>query len=165
VSKRQKQDDTTKEAKVVKGKGSRSWSPKAGKNRTAEGRTRSARKQARIDAQREREAVNVLKRRNGQMTPWEEAKAARKARRAAMGLPKQERYNGRIIKRDEDGNKVLVQCCRRCDREAEVAAAREAEAAKAAGARKVRANDQRQKAAAAARKIHPAPKQIHPKEN
>jgi hypothetical protein len=164
MSKRQKTDDSNKDASRVKmSSKSRSWSPKAGKNRTAEGKRIGPAKQRRIDAQREREETNRRLRASGQPTAWEEAKAARKVRRAAMGLPKQERINGRIAKK-VDGHVVLVQCCRRCDREAEYTAQRAREDAQAAGARKVRANDQRQKAASANKKIMP-PKQIHPKEH
>ena len=42
-----------------------------------------ARKQARIEAQEARTAANRERRANGEATPWEAAKEARKARRAA----------------------------------------------------------------------------------
>ena len=53
---------------------------KAGK-REAQHRRAALRKAARIAAQAARAAANVERRARGEMTPWEVAKAARKARR------------------------------------------------------------------------------------
>lgn len=105
--------------------------PKAGKKFRGD-REPSDLKKRRIERQRQREADNKWRRKNGKPTPWEARKAARRERRAALRakgmLPKQERIDGFIVKRvivDGEPHVVLVYCCKRCENEAKVKSAME----------------------------------------
>lgn len=108
-------------------------------------RNRDKNKARRIAEQKAREAANIERRADGEPTPWEAARAARKARRielvkAGKIYEQPRNKDGFIVKTvvaDDGKHEVLVECCPKCTRGAQMRliaestdkAAREAERA------------------------------------
>lgn len=134
----------------------RMGNPKRKERRTRSHLNGAERKRLRIADQNQRMHENLRRRANGEPTPWEAAKAARKARRTAVKmtgglLPQPRNSDGLIVYRDADGSTKVKECCAKCTKAARLslqakAQEKEARALEKASARKAAATSKREDA-------------------